>query len=111
MRAEHMAEERRFSSAEIKLLDAVKAGELADYRLVHGASQCGESWTDERTISANTIRAILDSAIPGLYPTPAGMRIAGARITGELQLASLRVAYPVEFLECRIEGPINLNGA
>ena len=102
--------EGRFSPAETKLLDAVNRGRIADYRSGIAAEQPGPRG-DERTISADAIRAILTGTIPALCPTSAGIRIAGARIAGELRLASLKVSYPLEFLQCQFEDPINLNGA
>src|SRR5262249_1836730 len=63
------------------------------------------------TISANAIGLILKKAIPALAPTSTGVRIAGATISGELQLQSLRIPYPFELIECHVEEPINLIGA
>ena len=82
-----MAERRSFSSAEIKLLDALNAGRIADFRSPVTTSDKpaeGKNWGDERTISAATIRAIINDAIPGCSPTAAGVHIAGVRIAGEL---------------------------
>src|SRR6516225_6911634 len=109
-----MVERQPFSPPEIELLDAVKAGRIADYRspVTSGdAPASAEYWGDERTISAGAVRAIINDAIPALRPTLAGVRIAGAKIAGELQLASLRIPYPLELIGCRVDDPINLNGA
>ena len=50
-----MAMRPRFSTAEIKLFDAVIAGRIADYRApVRGdAPPSADDWGDERTISGN----------------------------------------------------------
>ncbi|MBV8809467.1 MAG: hypothetical protein JO033_12410, partial [Acidobacteriaceae bacterium] len=106
-----MAAVRRFSRAEIKLLDAVSSGLIADYRSSSGAAEQTGCWGEERTISAEVVRAILGGTISALRPTSAGMRIMGARIAGELQLASLHVPYPLELVECRFDSSINLNSA
>ena len=96
------------------MLDAVNAGRIADYR--SPVTSCdapaqGGCSGDERTISANAIHAIVNQAIPALRATEAGVRIAGARIAGELQLESVRIPYPLELIGCRIDRPINLNRA
>ena len=104
----------QFSPAEIKLLDAVNAGQTADYRLPLTSGDFpnqAKDWSAERTISASVIRSIVTQAIPAVRPTPAGVGIAGARIAGELQLASLNVPFPLELTECHIEQPMNLCGA
>ena len=109
-----MVKRRPFSAAEIKLLDAVNAGRAADYRSPFASGDLlaqGDHWGDERTISAAAIRGIINETIPALCPTPAGMRIAGARIAGELQLASVQIPYPLELIGCRVENPITLNRA
>jgi len=109
-----MDELRRFSPAEIRLLDAVNAGQTADYRSPARSADApaeGEHWGDERTVSAAAIRAIIDEPIPGCRPTRAGVRITGARIAGELKLTALDIPYPLELIGCRVAEPINLSGA
>jgi hypothetical protein len=97
-----------FSRAETELLSAVNSGRRADYRLPDFDS--GEDFTG-RTVSGETIRAIIEGVVPGVRPTAAGLRIAGARIVGDIQLTSLRFGYPLEMIKCHVDSPIKLTGA
>ncbi|MFD0523682.1 translocation/assembly module TamB domain-containing protein [Paractinoplanes durhamensis] len=42
---------------------------------------------------------------------PSGLRIAGATITGALDLRACEVSVPLRFTDCRFTGPVNVQGA
>jgi hypothetical protein len=108
------ADGRPLDAAEVKLLEAVNAGQTADYRPFIASGKAPpqvEHWDDSRTISAGAILGIIRGTTPGLRLTRAGLRIAGARIAGALQLASLHFPYPLELIGCRVDNPIVLDGA
>ncbi|HJU11423.1 MAG TPA: hypothetical protein VJ728_11125, partial [Candidatus Binataceae bacterium] len=87
-----------FSPAEIKLFDSINRGQPADYRTpsTEQPPLPTAPWSDDRTVSADTIHAILSDSIPAVSPGKVGIRILGARIIGDLQLSSFQIGYPLE---------------
>src|SRR4051812_48038921 len=107
-----MSELYPFSAAESSLIDAVRAGQTADYRVARKSSATDAEDTDwgaERTVRASVIRAILDGSIAGSRITQGGVRIRGARILGEMNLAGAVIRGPLELAGCRIEQPLSLS--
>ncbi|HEY0537980.1 MAG TPA: hypothetical protein VGD53_06410 [Actinoallomurus sp.] len=66
----------------------------------------GSAWGPERTIRAETIRALLLGAggvEPGRYPA---VRLCGARVTGRLDLMGATVGYALVCEDCYFEKPL-----
>jgi hypothetical protein len=93
-----------------RLVNAAQSGALLD--LADGLpSDPGtvDSWNHERTLPAAPLREVLIRA--DLAFDPRGLRIRGARITGDLDLAYITFSHPLELIECDIQGDINMNYA
>ena len=66
----------------------------------------GAAWGPERTVGAETIRALLlgaGGAEPGRYPA---VRLRGARVTGRLDLMGATVGYALVCESCYFEKPV-----
>src|SRR6266536_4528054 len=71
----------------------------------------GGDWGAGRTVRAAVIAALL---LGGVRPEPgrvAGLRLAGARISGQLDLSYAGIDDPVEFEECSFEAGVVLTEA
>jgi hypothetical protein len=96
------------TEAESLLWQVFPSGEWADLRT--GAPDeddvgGGDAWGPERTVRAETIRALLLGAgdvEPGRYPA---VRLRGARVTGRLDLMGATVRYALVCEECYFENP------
>src|SRR5690242_10130675 len=100
--------------AELKLVEAAATGAIADYRGSQGIENDpanGDQWGDERAISASVIYALSLGTNPDWPVLAAGLRIAGARIKGELDFTGVEIRFPLSFVDCYIEQPIILSRA
>ncbi|MGW7048790.1 oxidoreductase [Streptomyces avermitilis] len=99
---------------ERELWDAFPEGRRVDLRTGtpendHVAE--GGQWGPERTVRAAVITALLlgaNSAQPGAV---ACLRLAGARISGHLNLAGAQINYPLWLEDCWLEEALDLYGA
>ncbi|WP_345700807.1 oxidoreductase [Kitasatospora terrestris] len=85
---------------------AFAAGAVIDLR--EGPDEdvrAGGRWGEERTVPARLLRELL------LGDAPGALRLAGARITGALDLGDGAVAHAVTFTGCHFEEPVVLRGA
>ncbi|MQP33456.1 hypothetical protein GEO20_15925 [Rhodococcus erythropolis] len=96
-----------------RLSDAAKGGWIVDLRFGAPARQynpaTADQWPADRRIPASALRTVLLGDHTGFDPR--GLRIAGARITGDVDLAHITFNYPLHMVRCRIDQPINLYAA
>jgi hypothetical protein len=69
----------------------------------------GATWDDARTVRAELLTELLTAE--RATSRPRAIKIKGARITGPLDLEALALACPLLLRGCRIDEPINLDGA
>jgi hypothetical protein len=67
------------------------------------------SWDKARTIRADIVRWILTDARASKLVHPSGIGIAGARITGTLDLSYATVTLPITLLSCSIADGLDLS--
>ena len=90
-------ERTELTPPERRLWDAYPKGDKVDFG--PGAPEDGASWGPERTLRAKVIRALLLGDV-----TPASaLRVAGARITGVLDLRNADLTCPVVLHSCHFE--------
>jgi len=65
-----------------------------------------DDWRPERTVPAAALREILTRR--DLTIDPHGLRIRGARIIDNIDLAYVRFDYPLHLTDCRIDGEFNM---
>ena len=105
------------SPAEVKLLAAVRRGELA----VCGATadnadpandpRKADNWPTDRDIRADLIRWLcVDHAAKDLVD-PKGIQVYGARIIGGVDLSYVTVPFGLTLRRCRLGNPANLASA
>ncbi len=100
--------------AELKLIDAAKSGEAADYRVGEKEADDpanGEKWGDERTLRAAIIYALCVGTRPEWKVHPKGVRAVGARIVGDLDFEAATLRVPLLLTGCFIDEPISLLNA
>ncbi|MGV9747887.1 hypothetical protein ACWDTG_23705 [Rhodococcus zopfii] len=66
-----------------------------------------DRWPTDRHIPARAIREVLTGDHEGF--NPGGVRIVGARITGDVDFAHITFDFPLHLIRCRIDQPMNLN--
>ncbi|MFD9890772.1 hypothetical protein ACFWY9_15610 [Amycolatopsis sp. NPDC059027] len=95
------------SPAEDRVLRAFARGAEADFR---EDSDDGASWGPERTVRAEFLRWLLltGKAEDGVVPA---LRVAGARISGKLDLAGADVPCPVRFHACHFDQLLDVEAA
>ncbi|MCC5033203.1 oxidoreductase [Streptomyces sp. WAC 00631] len=76
-----------------------------------GAGDGEESWGPGRTVRATVLAALLLGGHPGKPGSVAALRLAGARISGRLDLGGAEIAHTIRFEECRFEEDIGFSGA
>jgi hypothetical protein len=97
--------------AEHRVRQAFPLGAGVDFRESEAETPgSGASWGPERTVRAEVLRALL-LAGPTQDGEIAGLKVMGARITGQLHLRHGVVEHPVQLRKCHFEEPPNLYGA
>ncbi len=106
---------KNLSGAELKLLRATPSGKLAicglnivDGDPLNDPSKAGE-WGEERHIRADLIRWLCASRDSREMVDPIGIRVYGAKISGQLNLAFMSIPFPLIFLHCRLLDDTNLH--
>src|SRR5579859_4260177 len=102
------------TTADWRLIHATANGELADFSATDTAandSAHGRSWDDQRTLSAEVIRTLATGSNFSWNILPTGLRIAGARITGVLDLSDAAMRFPIAFVKCYFECELSLRNA
>ncbi|GIH92798.1 hypothetical protein ACFFMN_31415 [Planobispora siamensis] len=104
----------RLNPAERLLWEAYPTGAWVDLRTGDPAVDDpanGASWGPERTVRAEVLTALLlgaQEAEPGTTP---GVRLAGARITGPLDLSDATVTVKLHLLNCAIPDTVDFTDA
>lgn len=97
--------------SEIQLVRSVLLDDRIDYsKTFPGEDRTDqrEAWETSRTIRAGCVEWLLsDKQIQGKMPRR-GLRIWGAKIRGDLTLDHVCATFPIEFVACLLNGPINL---
>ncbi|ROZ52762.1 hypothetical protein EEB12_28300 [Rhodococcus sp. WS1] len=108
-----MNEQREHAMWVNRLIDAAMGGLVVDLRFGAPIRQynpaTADQWPAERCIPASALRTVLLGDHTGFDPR--GLRIAGARITGDVDLAHITFDYPLHMVRCRIDRPIAFDAA
>jgi multidrug efflux pump subunit AcrA (membrane-fusion protein) len=102
------------TDAEKHLIMMAEAGEVADYSTGESDQdnpEQGASWGAERTLRAEVVRRLCLRLNPDWPIDPKGVRVHGAKITGDLDLGSATIAFPLEMARCHVAGEIILSDA
>jgi hypothetical protein len=70
-----------------------------------------KGWDSGRTVEASMLSALLTVAVGAEGWTHRPLRLAGARITGALDLESATLTRPLHLEDCFLEDPVRLNDA
>jgi len=97
---------QRWTQLERRLWTAVRRGDLVDVR--PEGTDPTHIWGPTRTVRAEVIRELLLSGPSPLPGQVGGLQLAGARVTGALDLSHGRLDQPFAFLECWFDEPIDL---
>ncbi|MFD5013783.1 oxidoreductase [Streptomyces chartreusis] len=90
---------------------AFRNGSAYDLRVGDGVQDDAKGtspWEAERTVRARVVALLLLSGPSALPGRAAALKIAGARITGPLDLSNSQIDVPVEVRGCRFEAPVQL---
>ncbi|MYW43434.1 membrane-associated oxidoreductase [Streptomyces sp. SID161] len=98
------------TAAERRVREAFPLGEGVDFRRDDDDPADGAGWGLERTLRAEVLRDLLLDG-PVRAGRTAGLKVAGARITGRLDLAYGTVGHPVRLRSCHFEEAPQLYGA
>ncbi len=71
----------------------------------------GENWGAERTVRAEVVAWLLSDAGASRFVHPSGLALAGARISGNLDLSYDTVDKPLTLIRCYVPDGINLLAA
>ncbi len=120
---EELAREKfgELSGAEERVVRAAFDGTVADCRDLGGDEELqnvdgtprplGEQWPDTRNVRAALIRWLCIDREAREQVDPKGVRIRGARITGDLDLIFANVLFSLSLWSCRLEQLLNVQGA
>jgi hypothetical protein len=99
------------SPVEQRLIDSVVCGDVLD---LAGGEPVDEgamrSWGDDRTVSASVIRDLVRGRLVA-EPDPHGLRLRGARITGQIDLENITSDLALELRDCLLPSGLNLRNA
>ncbi|GGS69743.1 oxidoreductase [Planobispora rosea] len=104
----------RLSPAERRLWDAYPTGAWVDLRTgdpVTDDPAGGAAWGPERTVRAEVVTALLLGAREAEPGTTPGVRLAGAHLTGDLDLSDAAVETKLHLLNCRLPGVVDFSDA
>ncbi|SRR6266404_1793659 len=103
--------------AELDLVQKVTTGEVADrgqdlpwHSESDNADTPSHKWGREREVRAKVIRWLSVGRDTREFVDPRGIRLAGGRILGDLDLSFANIPFPVWFVRCKLES-LDLNGA
>ncbi|MEU1878234.1 hypothetical protein ABZ470_13060 [Streptosporangium sp. NPDC020072] len=101
----------RMNSAERRIWDAYPSGSWVDLR--SGDDQAddpanGPGWGPERTVRAEVVAALLRGARPPESGRSAGLRLAGAHVTGVLDLADATLTGKLHMVNCYLPGGVSM---
>nr|WP_189182918.1 oxidoreductase [Microbispora rosea] len=102
----------RLTPAERRLWEAYPTGAWVDLRGGRETdSSSGGSWGRSRVVRAEVIAALVLGRRGGGSVTVPGVRLAGARIVGDLNLSDATIEAKIHLLDCHIAGTVSLNDA
>ena len=99
------------TQAELRLIEAAKRGEVADYSDGNAANNDpaqGASWNGERALRGEMVRQLCLGLNPKWTVDPRGIRILGARIADDLDLSGANITFPFELERCHVAGSLFL---
>ena len=105
------------SSAERKLLQAAPLrdvpwfGPSDDPDNAANDPAHGENWGPDRTVRADFIAWLVGDPQAAQFVHPSGLALAGARVTGSLDLSYATIDKPLTFIRCYLPDGINLSYA
>ncbi|MEV7012664.1 pentapeptide repeat-containing protein [Streptosporangium sp. NPDC051022] len=105
---------RRLSPAERRVWDAYPSGAWVDLRTGEpGADDPvnGAEWGPERTVRAEILAALLLGAREAEPGRTAGLRLAGARVTGLLDMSDATLTGKLHLLNCHLPEGVSLTDA
>ncbi|MEU9833466.1 hypothetical protein AB0D67_18260 [Streptosporangium sp. NPDC048047] len=105
---------RRLSPAERRVWNAYPTGAWVDLRTGDPEEDDpanGGGWGPERTVRAEVLASLLRGARQAEPGGTAGLRLAGARVTGELDLSDAVLTGKLHLIGCRLSGIISLTDA
>ncbi|GIH99406.1 pentapeptide repeat-containing protein [Planobispora takensis] len=105
---------RRLNPAERLLWEAYPTGAWVDLRTGDPAVDDpanGAAWGPERTVRAEVLTALLLGAREAEPGTTPGVRLAGARVTGPLDLSDATVTVKLHLLNCVIPDTVDFTDA
>ncbi|MGW1374207.1 membrane-associated oxidoreductase [Streptomyces sp. NPDC002446] len=106
-----MSETIDLTPAEVRIWRAFPRGESVDFRTAEDEDPAlGSTWGAERTVRAGVLRALLLRA-PQEEGEIAALKIAGARITGVLDLKYATIDAAIRLSHCHFDGVPDLYGA
>jgi hypothetical protein len=95
---------------ERRVVDAASRGATADFREAGDAVATGGAWGPERTVRAEVLVELL-SATPTEGRQLRVLSVAGARITGQIDLEAMSLLRPLVLHDCWLEQPVILDEA
>jgi len=107
-------QEFEIAPSDVKFFEAVERGATADYSGKTDEKNDlakARSWPDERALKADRISWLCTDPEAALLVTGRGISIEGARIDGSLNLAFVRIPFPLFFTDCALLEPIDLTWA
>jgi hypothetical protein len=105
-------QQRSLSPPEQRLWEASCRGELLDLRAdPNDGPEHAPKWPPDRHISAEAIARLIRGAASPEPGTVVRLRLAGARITGKLDLSHAQIQYPLEFEDCLFDASVDLEEA
>lgn len=99
---------------ERRVWDAFPEGRRVDLRTGEAGADdpaLGAQWGPERTVRAAVLAALLLGANAGPSGAVASLRLAGARITGQLGLDGAEIEHVLSLEQCLLEEEVSLYGA
>ena len=102
------------TDTETKVWQAAATGTLVDLRVGDRKLDSPEGWAEwgtERTVRAEVIADLLIGSGKASSGAVRGVRLQGARITGDLNLEAATLRCPLALLDCSFASAINLNEA
>jgi hypothetical protein len=103
--AEHRVLEALEHDEEVHLCGRVGDGPCPDVEAVEGSS-----WAEDRTLSASFIYMLISSWSEEPH-NHRGLRIHGARITGQLDLSWVKFNHPIALRDCHLENVLTMESA
>jgi hypothetical protein len=102
---------RGHSAAEQRLIDSVGRGDLLDLAGDGPVDEAAmRSWGDDRSVSATVIRELVRGRLVS-EPDPHGIRLRGARITGQLDLENVAGELALDLRDCLLSDGVVLRCA